>query len=169
MRYIVPLLLLCCLMLNSGCGMLYGVYDDQRLGGTISDDKEISLGVKSDLMDANLSQGWGIKVYCYYGHVFLVGEAPEKMRSQAIRIARRHRGVRSVTSHWFTPAKSDTGDFVLATKLRTELIGTSGLSSTRIDTEVNAGRVVLLGVVKDEAERKLAIRAARQGCLISPI
>ena len=90
MRYIVPLLLLCCLMLNSGCGMLYGVYDDQRLGGTISDDKEISLGVKSDLMDANLSQGWGIKVYCYYGHVFLVGEAPEKMRSKAIRIARRH-------------------------------------------------------------------------------
>lgn len=162
MRYIVPLLLLCCLMLSSGCASLYGVYDDQRLGGTISDDKEISLGVKSDLMDANLSQGWGIKVYCYYGHVFLVGEAPEKMRSQAIRIARRHKGVRSVTSHWFTPAKSDTGDFVLATKLRTELIGTSGLSSTRIDTEVNAGRVVLLGVVKDEAERKLAIRAARQ-------
>ena len=109
MRYIVPLLLLCCLMLNSGCGMLYGVYDDQRLGGTISDDKEISLGVKSDLMDANLSQGWGIKVYCYYGHVFLVGEAPEKMRSKAIRIARRHKGVRSVTSHWFTPAKSDFG------------------------------------------------------------
>ena len=162
MRYFVPLLLLCCLTLSSGCGMLYGVYDDQRLGGTISDDKEISLGIKSDLMDANLSQGWGIKVYCYYGHVFLVGEAPEKMRSQAIRIARRHKGVRSVTSHWFTPAKSDTGDFVLATKLRTELIGTSGLSSTRIDTEVNAGRVVLLGVVKDEAERKLAIRAARQ-------
>ena len=162
MRYIVPLLLLCCLMLSSGCASLYGVYDDQRLSGTISDDKEISLGIKSDLMDANLSQGWGIKVYCYYGHVFLVGEAPEKMRSQAIRIARRHKGVRSVTSHWFTPAKSDTGDFVLATKLRTELIGTSGLSSTRIDTEVNAGRVVLLGVVKDEAERKLAIRAARQ-------
>lgn len=162
MRYIVPLLLLCCLMLSSGCASLYGVYDDQRLSGTISDDKEISLGIKSDLMDANLSQGWGIKVYCYYGHVFLVGEAPEKMRSQAIRLARRHKGVRSVTSHWFTPAKSDTGDFVLATKLRTELIGTSGLSSTRIDTEVNAGRVVLLGVVKDEAERKLAIRAARQ-------
>ena len=104
MRYIVPLLLLCCLMLSSGCASLYGVYDDQRLGGTISDDKEISLGIKSDLMDANLSQGWGIKVYCYYGHVVLVGEAPEKMRSQAIRIARRHKGVRSVTSHWFTPA-----------------------------------------------------------------
>lgn len=162
MRFIVPLLLLSCLLCCSGCGALYGVYDDQRLGGTIADDKEISLQIKSDLMDAHLSQGWGINVYCYYGHVFLVGEVPEKMRSKAIRIARKHKGVRSVTSHWFTPAKSETGDFVLATKLRTELIGTSGLSSTRIDTEVNAGRVVLLGVVKDEAERKLAIRAARQ-------
>ena len=49
----------------------------------------------------------------------------------------------------------------LATKLRTELIGTKGLSSTRVETEVNAGRVVLLGVVKDNAERQLAIRAAR--------
>lgn len=162
MRFIFPLLLLACLMLSSGCASLYGVYDDQRLGGTIADDKEISLGIKSDLLDANLSQGWGIKVYCYYGHVFLVGEAPEKMRSKAILIARHHKGVRSVTSHWFTPAKSETGDFVLATRLRTALIGTSGLSSTRIDTEVNAGRVVLLGVVKDEAERKLAIRSARQ-------
>ncbi|MCI6334064.1 MAG: hypothetical protein MR770_09890 [Desulfovibrio piger] len=52
MRYIVPLLLLCCLMLNSGCGMLYGVYDDQRLSGTISDDKEISLGIESDPLRA---------------------------------------------------------------------------------------------------------------------
>ena len=95
MRYIVPLLLLCCLMLSSGCASLYGVYDDQRLSGTITEDKEISLGIKSDLMDANLSQGWGIKVYCYYGHVFLVGEAPEKMRSQAIRIARLSRVARS--------------------------------------------------------------------------
>ena len=157
------LLLLTAVLPLSGCGYsAYGLYDDKRLMDTITDDKGIATAIKTDLLDNSFSQGWGTAVYCYYGHVFLVGEAPEKMRSQAIRLARRHKGVRSVTSHWFTPAKSDTGDFVLATKLRTELIGTSGLSSTRIDTEVNAGRVVLLGVVKDEAERKLAIRAARQ-------
>ena len=49
----------------------------------------------------------------------------------------------------------------MSASLRTDLISTRGLASTRIDTEVNAGRVVLLGVVKDEEEKKLAIRKAR--------
>ncbi len=50
----------------------------------------------------------------------------------------------------------------MATDLRTALIGAKDLSSTRIDTEVNAGRVVLLGVVKDNAEKQQAIRIARK-------
>lgn len=50
---------------------------------------------------------------------------------------------------------------MLAIKLCKDLISTKGLSSTRIDTEVNAGRVVLLGVVKDEAEKQLALQAVR--------
>lgn len=67
-----------------------------------------------------------------------------------------------MTPHWFSPAKSDTSNFALAASLRTDLIGAKGLSSTRIDTEVNAGRVVLLGVVKDDEEKQIAIRTARK-------
>ena len=48
-----------------------------------------------------------------------------------------------------------------ATRLRSNLIGTRGLSSTRVDTVVNAGRVVLLGVVSNEKEKKLAIHTAQ--------
>ncbi|MBQ7618282.1 MAG: BON domain-containing protein [Desulfovibrio sp.] len=68
----------------------------------------------------------------------------------------------SVTPHWFTPSKAADSDFVLSGRLRMALIGTKELSSTRVDTEVNAGRVVLLGVVGTEAERKKAIRTARK-------
>lgn len=156
------LLLLTAVLPLSGCGYsAYGLYDDKRLMDTIADDKGIATAIKTDLLDNSFSQGWGTAVYCYYGHVFLVGEVPQDMRGKAVTIARRHQGVRSVTTHWFSPATSETSDLVLAAKLRTALIRKDKLSSTRIDTEVNAGRVVLLGVVENAAERGLALDAAR--------
>ena len=81
-------------------------------------------------------------------------------KGKAITIAQRYKPL-SVTPHWFTPATSDSNNMMLATRLRTSLIGTKGLSSSRIDTEVNSGRVVLLGVVKDDAEKQLAVKSAR--------
>ena len=127
---------------------------------TITDDKALAAGIKTALLDASFSGGWSIAVYCYYDNVFLVGEVPRNMQAKALAIARRYKP-RSVTPHWFTPAKSDTNNLALATSLRTALIGAKGLSYTRIDTEVNAGRVVLLGVVKDDAEKRIAIRTAQ--------
>ena len=141
-------------------GCAYGIYDDQRLVDTMADDKAMATSIKTALMKADFTGGWAVAVYCYYGNVFLVGEVPKNMQAKAVSIARSYKP-RSVTPHWFTPAKSDTGNFALATSLRAELIGTKGLSSTRIDTEVNAGRVVLLGVVQDDAEKQLAIKVAR--------
>lgn len=160
-RFLILLLLLCCFALN-GCNVAYGVYDDKRLSGTIAEDKGIATGIKTDLLNHKFGDGWNISVYCYYGHVFLVGEVPPQTRNEAITIARRDARVRSVRAHWFDAAASETSDLMLATKLRTELIGTSNLSSTRIDTEVNSGRVVLLGVVANEQERTLAVQTAQR-------
>ena len=126
------------------------------------EDKGIATGIKTDLLNHKFGDGWNISVYCYYGHVFLVGEVPPQARNEAITIARRDARVRSVRAHWFDAAASETSDLMLATKLRTELIGTSNLSSTRIDTEVNSGRVVLLGVVANEQERTLAVQTAQR-------
>ena len=162
MRLICCVLLLLTVLPLSGCGYsAYGLYDDKRLMDTITDDKGIATAIKTDLLNNSFSQGWGTAVYCYYGHVFLVGEVPQNMRDKAVTIARRHQGVRSVTTHWFSPATSGTSNLVLSAKLRTALISKGKLSSTRIDTEVNAGRVVLLGVVENAAERGLALDAAR--------
>ncbi|MDR3362077.1 MAG: BON domain-containing protein [Desulfovibrio sp.] len=155
------LLLLFLTLTLQGCAATYGVYDDQRLSDTIADDKVLASKIKADIAKEKLSTGWAVAVYSYYGNVYLVGEVPQDMHNKVLTIARRHKP-RSVTPHWFSPATADTGDVVLATKLRAELIGTKGLSSTRIDTEVNSGRVVLLGVVKDDAEKRLAIHAAKE-------
>ena len=160
-RLLFCLLLLCCCALN-GCNIAYGVYDDKRLSGTIAEDKGIAAGIKTDLLNHKFGDGWNISVYCYYGHVFLVGEVPAEARNEAVTIARRDARVRSVRTLWFEPAASETSDLMLATKLRTELISTGNLSSTRIDTEVNSGRVVLLGVVANEQERALAVQAAKR-------
>lgn len=158
-RLALPLLLLLALTCLNGCAA-YGVYDDPRLAGTMSADTELAAKIKTALMDESFTGGWSVAVYSFYNHVFLVGEVPADMQAKALTIARRYKP-HSVTPHWFTAKTHDESDMALATKLRTELIGTKGLSSTRVETEVNAGRVVLLGVVKDNAERQLAIRAAR--------
>lgn len=161
MRRLALVLLLAALAALNGCAYsAYGLYDDQRLMDTIADDKALATNIKTALMNEHFSDGWAIAVYCYYGNVFLVGEVPRNMQGKALAIARRYKP-RSVTPHWFSPAKSDTGNLSLATALRADLIGAKGLSSTRIDTEVNAGRIVLLGVVRDNAEKELAIRTAR--------
>lgn len=139
----------------------YSLYEDKRLTDTIADDKAIATSIKTALLQADFSEGWGTAVYSYYGNVFLVGEVPPNMRQKAVEIAQKQKGVRSVTTHWFTAQKAGEIDFVIRTKLRTNLIGAKGISSTRVDTEVNSGRVLLLGVVNDEQEMAKAVRIAK--------
>ncbi|MBO4301319.1 MAG: BON domain-containing protein [Desulfovibrio sp.] len=158
-RTALAFMLLFVMALLNGCA--YSMYDDQRLMGTMSSDKKISTKIKTALLNESFTGGWEIAVYCFYGHVFLVGEVPSNMQEKARTIAQRY-NPRSITTHWFSKAKSDTANLVLLTKLRSKLIGTGGVSSTRIETEVNAGRVVLLGVVHDEHEKQLVIEAARK-------
>ncbi|MBQ7738988.1 MAG: BON domain-containing protein [Desulfovibrionaceae bacterium] len=142
-----------------GCSA-YSIYDDKRLLDTMTNDKALATSIKTALVKKNFSGGLAISVYCYYRHVFLIGQIPPHLQDVALHIA-QSKNPRSVTTHWFDKATAADSDFILASRLRAALIGTKGLSSTRIDTEVNAGRVVLLGVVESEAERKLALRTAR--------
>lgn len=162
MQRLALLLLLLSAMALSGCAYGgYGLYDDQRLMDTITADRKLSAKIKTALINESFSGGWAVAVYSYYSQVFLVGQIPPDMQEKALTIARRYKP-RSVTAHWFEPATSETGDISLAASLRARLIGTKGLSSSRVDTEVNSGRVVLLGVVKDDSERHLAIETAQK-------
>ena len=154
------LLLVATVAILNGCAV-WGVYDDKRLTDTMADDKGLSSRIKTALMNEKFVDGWSVSVYSYYRHVYLVGEVPGEMQGKAVEIARKY-DPRSVTTHWFTKSKNESSNLALATNLRGALIGTKGLSSTRIDTEVNAGRVVLLGVVDSEREKEIAIEAAKK-------
>lgn len=154
-------LLTCFLLCALFQGCAYSIYEDKRLLDTQAEDATLAADIKASLIKASLSNTMDISVYCFYGNVFLVGEASPAMQARAIEIARSYKP-RSVTPHWFPAGKGERGDLLLATDLRAALIGTRGLSSTRIDTQVNAGRVVLLGVVHNDEEKQLAIATARK-------
>lgn len=142
-------------------GCAYGILDDKRLLDTQAADTALATDIKAALLKADFSGAIAISVYCYYDNVFLIGEVPKNLQAKAIEIAREYHP-RSITPHWFAKVGNARGNLALATDLRAALIGARGLSSTRIDTEVNAGRVILLGVVHDEAEKQLAISVARK-------
>lgn len=158
MQHRLLCLLFLLVFLLQGCA--YGIYDDKRLLDTMTQDKTLATSIKAALVKKNFTGGLSISVYSYYKHVYLIGEIPPELQPVAVRIAESKNPV-SVTAHWFTKSEAADSNFILASRLRAALIGAKGLSSTRIDTEVNAGRVVLLGVVGSEAERKIALRTAR--------
>lgn len=154
-------LLLLLMLCAAAQGCAYGIYEDTRLMDTMASDKAMATDIKTKLLAANFTGGMAVSVYCFYNHVFLVGEIPKSMQGKAIAIADSFHPS-SVTPHWFSKSTGRRADLALSADLRTALIGTKGLSSTRIDTEVNADRVVLLGVVANDAEKKLAIDTARK-------
>lgn len=158
LRHIVAIVAVCLLLLQ-GCA--WGIYEDERLLDTMADDKTMSSSIKAALLKDHFTEAFSISVYCFYGNVFLIGEVPQKVQAKAVAIAKSFHP-NSVTPHWFSQAKGERSNLTLAADLRTALIGTKGLSSTRIETEVNAGRVVLLGVVHDNEEKHLAIDTARK-------
>ena len=157
----VSLVLLCVAVCLQGCAYTaYGVYDDERMLDTIRDDKAMATSIKAALMKEHFGSTFSVSVYCFYGHVFLVGEASPKVQARALEIARSFHPA-SVTPHWFGASKNERNNLALSADLRASLIAQKGLSSTHIDTEVNSGRVVLLGVVSNDAEKQLAIKTAR--------
>lgn len=158
-RFSLMLPLILAVFLLQGCA--YSIYDDQRLLDTQASDKTLATNIKTKLLADHFTGGMAVSVYCFYGHVFLVGEVPKDMQGKAIAIAKSFHPA-SLTPHFFTKSKGNRANLALAADLRTALIGTKGLSSTRIETEVNADRVVLLGVVANDAEKKLAISTARK-------
>ena len=153
--------LLLCIGLTA-CATPYGVYADKRPIEVLKDD----VLLRSKVSDALKAQGFTgvneLTVHAYFGRVFLTGEVAEHQRSKAVQTAQGVRGVENVTPHWFTSLKADIeGDTAIKLRLEKNLVSSDGVTSSRIDSVVNSGRVVLLGVVESEAERAAAIKAAR--------
>lgn len=144
-----------------GCA-LYSVPEDKRTVGTIVDDSVIVTDVKTAMLKQDAAEALDVNVFCYDGHVYLVGDPPYSFRPKAVAAARGVKGVQRVTTHWFIPGTgSGAEDTLVSTRLRSNLIAAPGLSSTRIDFEVYGGNVVLLGITGSDAQTAQAVRIAR--------
>jgi len=147
----------------TACATPYGIYADKRPIEVLKDDAML----RSKVSDAPKAQGFTgvneLTVHSYFGKVFLTGELAETQRTKAVQTTQGVLGVKSVTPHWFISMKADAGgDTAIKLRLEKNLVSTDGVTSSRIDYVVNSGRVVLLGVVDNEAERSSAIKAARR-------
>ena len=160
----IPLIL--CLALSSLAwtpwGAIYGSARDERSVGDQAADKKISLSIKGDLADKDSKMALKVHVYCFLGHVYLVGAINDQpFRAFAVKTAKGTKGVKQVTSYFKPETDTTADDLKLAAKVRTDLIGNGDLSSTQIEQEVMNGEVVLLGMVRSQADAALAVKVAK--------
>lgn len=145
-------------------GAIYDAARDERSVGTIAADKKISTSIKSTLVNKDGKLGLAVKVYCYVGRVTLLGQlADEKFKDFATATAKKAKGVKSVSTHWEEPGKTDTtaADVEIATKLRAALVADKEISATQVETEVFGGKVYLIGMVRSQKDADKSVAHAK--------
>jgi hyperosmotically inducible protein len=71
----LSLLILSCTTIASTAGTsIYKVTVDERKVSTIAEDTKITITVLTKFIDDDLVKAQDISIFCYDGHVFLVGE-----------------------------------------------------------------------------------------------
>ena len=154
----------------AGCGgvrpyraMAKAASSEESIGAQVDDHR-----LKTAVREALLASGLGVSItpHVYMGHAYLVGFVDgEAQRQQAIEAARSVEGVRSLDT--YLPEKPASGspkidDIALEANVKSALALDRDQPVTRIDLEVLAGHVVLLGVVSSpEAVQAVAADTAR--------
>jgi osmotically-inducible protein OsmY len=132
-------------------------------------DKRLSLLVREALVKSDSAAVLHVTPHVYTDRVFLVGFVEsEDQRSRLQEAAKTVEGVREVDG--YLPIRSPTagGDWTAETardgelkaELTAALAADTRTAKLRIETEVLAGQIVLLGVVASELERGTATRVA---------
>jgi hyperosmotically inducible protein len=161
------LLILGCSTIASTAGTsIYKVTVDERKVSTIAEDTKITITVLTKFIDDDLVKAQDISIFCYDGHVFLVGEYDlNEQKKRSLKIARSVEGVKSVTA--FLSPKSQNNscspldNLVISTKLRMKLIIDRDILSTNVDVETVNCTVVLLGIVGSKQDIKKVVTHAQ--------
>lgn len=145
----------------SGC-VFHQAFKDGSLSAQYS-DAGIRSAVEGTLLRNNATLASTVEVYCFKGHVFLVGEAPENFRAFALVQAKTVNGVISVTPHWFPDGSGNTmKDAALAAEIDSKVLFDKNLSSSRMAAAVWGGHVLLMGVMNDKKSIDEAVDIARK-------
>lgn len=143
-------------------GAIYESARDERSVGDQATDKKISLTIKGDLADRDAKKALSVHVYCFLRHVYLIGAINDRQfRDFAIKTARKTDDVKKVTPYFVKETDTTADDLETATRVRAALIADGDLSSTQVETEVMNGEVVLVGMVRNKADARLAVKIAK--------
>ena len=140
------------------------VMTDRRSTGSIVDDEVLEKRVRYEIGEVIGHDKHHIAVTSYEGKVLLTGEvltSLDKDRAQAV--ATKSVGVNTVINELavMDPSSVTTllSDSMLATKVRSAIIGTENISLNQMKVTVQRGIVYLMGIVTPE-EAKLASKVA---------
>lgn len=141
------------------------VMTDRRTTGNIVSDEVIEKRVLYEITQALNNDKHHITVTSYEGRVLLTGEVGSPTdRRAAQQIASISSDVRSVVNELAVMDVSSVGtrlsDSLLATKVRTAIIGTDKVSLNQMKVTVDRGIVYLMGVVTSEEAQRTAKRAS---------
>ena len=149
----------------AGAGTAVVAAHDRRTVGVFVDDNAIELKIGSAFYeDADMRQNTHINVTSMNGIVLLSGEATTPaLRDSALAQARAVAGVRRIVNEIRIAAPSSIGDRSydtwITTKVKSKLIETEHLDSTRVKVITENDAVFLLGMVTHK-EAELATGAA---------
>lgn len=157
----LPLLilaLLACAFLLSGCATrVVNAITNERSLGTVVEDTGIEASVKTKLVSEKALNIRDVNVYCFLGHVYLVGEAEGEFAQKAEELAAQVNGVKEVTGHFFPLGTTTTDDIALEAKINKEMLFAEKISSGKIYVDVWGGEAVLLGVLDNQVNINRAI------------
>ncbi|ACS80163.1 BON domain-containing protein [Maridesulfovibrio salexigens] len=165
-RALLPLLILIATIFSAGCSTAYKAALDERSLSQQTSDAKISAAIMKAYLDDDDVSVMGIEPYTFIGHVYLVGEYENyAQRSKAIAIAKNVEGVTGTTTY-LLPKKEDptcdtTENLSILAAVKSALIGDGDIWSTNIEVKVVQCQVVLLGLVKTQAEINKSIAHAK--------
>jgi hyperosmotically inducible protein len=117
---------------------------------TQAEDKRLAMHIRESILTTDASQVLAITPHAYMGHVYLTGFIANQAQADDVVVrVRALEGVRSVDTY-LLPKPSDrsiANDETIKAKVKAQLGLSPGEVATRVDLEVLAGHVVLLGVV----------------------
>ncbi len=150
------------------------VAQDRRTAGTIVEDNAIEFKINKSLVaDKNLYQNSSVSVLSFNGLVLLTGQAnSEQVRNEIDKLANSVAKVRKVYNEVsispLTSFSEKASDAWVTTKIRGEMLRTSGINPTRVKVTTNDKVVYLLGIVTPE-EEKLAVNIAKSTANVTQV
>lgn len=145
------------------------VITDRRTTGSIVDDEVLEKRVRYEIGEVIGHEKHHVVVTSYEGKVLLTGEvltAADRQKAQDTAV--KSVGVHSVINELAVMTPATVGavlsDSMLATKVRSSIIGTKKISLNQMKVDVQRGIVYLMGIVTiDEARTATTVAAGVSG------